>query len=194
MPLSLFELRRYRARAGRRDELIALFEAHFRPAYEAAGATILASWTVPEEPDRWVWIRAFTDAAARRRALKGFYGGEVWARRGAACNETIADAREARVLRAQQVFDLALPPPRDALPSTLRRTWSATVLPLAGSAVTVPGAPQALELVSAKERVLLHRFDTATDAQAFHAALRSQRRPPGTRHWRLEPTACSRLR
>jgi hypothetical protein len=41
-PLILFEPRFYRTRPGRRDELIAMFEAHFRPAYEAAGATILA--------------------------------------------------------------------------------------------------------------------------------------------------------
>lgn len=195
-PLTLFELRSYRTRPGRRDALIDMFEAHFRPAYEAAGATILASWTVPDEPDRWVWIRAFTDAPARRRALKGFYGGDVWAARGAACGATLADVRDARVLRAREAGDLAQPPARDALPPGQARTWSATVLPRAGAAKysTPPGSPAALELVSATDMVLLHRFDTPLADAAFHAALQGQVWPRGARHWRLIPTACSLLR
>jgi alpha-D-ribose 1-methylphosphonate 5-triphosphate synthase subunit PhnH len=208
--LTLFELRRYRARPGRRDELIAMFEAHFRPAYEAAGATILASWTAPAEPDRWVWIRAFTDARARREALKAFYGGSVWARLGAACNATIADASEARVLSALAAGELAHPPAREALPDGPGRPWAVTVLPLAeaGDAVaaaataearfTAAGAPPALALASAKEAVLLRRFESAEAELAFHlgaaGAAAVQGLPPGSRHWRLQPTGCSRLR
>lgn len=195
-PLTLFEMRRYRTRAGRRDELIAMFEAHFRPAYEAAGAVILASWTVPDEPDRWVWIRAFTDATARRRALDRFYGGEVWAARKAACSQTLADASEARVLRARRAGDLARPPARGAWPAGLCRTWSATVLPPTSAVgpVAPRRAPAPLELVSAKDLVLLRRFDEPSDDTAFHAALQARPWPRGAHHWRLAPTACSLLR
>jgi hypothetical protein len=188
-PLTLFELRRYRARPGRRDELIAMFEAHFRAAYEAAGATILASWTVPDEPDRWVWIRAFTDAAARRRALEGFYGGEVWSRLGPACNATIADAREARVLRALDAPGLAHPPPREALPDVPARRWALTLLPLPAPRVGPIAPPPALVLGHDKAVVLLRRFDTAAAEAAFDSAV-----PARARHWRLHPTDCSRLR
>lgn len=207
--LTLFELRRYRTRPGRRDALVAMFEAHFRAAYEAAGATILASWTVPDEPDRWVWIRAFADAAARRRALEGFYGGAVWAGLKDACNATIADAREARVLHALAAADLAHPPPRAALPAGPGRPWAATVRPLAPGAdatatavateavFTARGAPPALVLASTDAVVLLRRFDTEAAEAAFHAGLRGPRAlalPAGSRHWRLRPTECSRLR
>jgi hypothetical protein len=195
-PLTLFELRRYRTRPGRRDELIAMFEAHFRPAYEAAGAIILASWTVPDEPDRWVWIRAFTDAAARRQGLERFYSDEVWAARKVACGATLADASDVRVLRARQAGELAQPLARDALPVGLARTWSATVLPLASAVgFSAPTqAPGALELVSGKALVLLRRFETPSDDADFHAALRGQPWPRGAHHWRLAPTACSLLR
>lgn len=188
-PLTLFELRRYRARPGRRDELIAMFEAHFRAAYEAAGATILASWTVPDEPDRWVWIRAFTDAAARRRALEGFYGGEVWSRLGPACNATIADAREAWVLRAVRAGDLAHPPPRESLPQRPVRSWAVTLGPMADADADAGIAPPPLVLASARLQVHLRRFDSHGAEAAFTPAT-----APGLRHWRLHPTDCSRLR
>ncbi len=208
--LTLFELRRYRTQPGRRDALVAMFEAHFRPAYEAAGANILASWTVPAEPDRWVWVRAFTDATVRQRALKGFYGGEAWSRLGPGCNEMIADASEARVLRALAAHELAHPPPRSALPEGPGRPWAATVLPLSGGCDAVAtaaaaearfthaGAPVALALASAHEVVLLRRFDGSQADASFHAgspglnAVRAL--PAGSQHWRLRPTACSRLR
>jgi hypothetical protein len=208
--LSLFELRRYRTRPGRRDDLIAMFEAHFRPAYEAAGATILASWRVLDDADRWVWIRAFADGASRRRALEGFYGGSVWAGLKDACNATIADARDARLLHALAAPELAHPPPREALPAGPGRPWAITVLPLAAAEAAVAvaaatearftalGAPAALALASERDAVLLRRFETPEAEAAFHtgAAGREALRglPAGSRHWRLMPTACSRLR
>jgi NIPSNAP len=208
--LTLFELRRYRTRPGRRDELVAMFETHFRPAYEAAGATILASWTVFDESDRWVWIRAFSDATARKQALDGFYGGAVWARLGADCNALIADASEARVLSALAAGELAHPPAREALPNGPGRPWAVTVLSLgsAGDAVataamvearfTSAGAPLALALASKKDAVLLRRFDGVEVEFSFHAsaggvaAVRAL--PSASQHGRLQPTECSRLR
>lgn len=193
-PLNVFELRAYRTHPGRRDDLIAMFETHFCPAYEAAGATILASWTVLEEPDRWVWIRAFPDGASRRRALDGFYGGGVWAELADRCRATIADARTAFLLRAERAFDLANPPGRDALPMHLQRTWAATLMPLAAPLPAADPDDAALQLASARHRLWLRRFETAAADAAFHAALGSRSARSGVRHWRLEPTACSRLR
>ncbi|MFT3816663.1 MAG: hypothetical protein QM750_03385 [Rubrivivax sp.] len=114
--LKLFELRCYRACPGQRDELIRMFEARFCPAYEAGGTTILASWTVPEAPDLWIWIRAFASGMDRRRALDRFYGGAVWNRLASDCRATIADSRCAFLLRAEQASALGHPPEREALP------------------------------------------------------------------------------
>jgi hypothetical protein len=99
----LFELRSYTAHPGRRDELIGMFERVFLDAYEAAGARILGTFRSLDEPDRWVWIRAFADPASRGRALSAFYEGEVWRRNADACDALIASVDEARLLRQAHV-------------------------------------------------------------------------------------------
>jgi NIPSNAP len=191
--LTVFELRRYRARPGRRDELVALFEAHFCPAYEAAGATILGSFTLAGDPETWVWIRAFASATARAEALRRFYGGAVWARLGRACNAALAEVSSARVLRAVAPGALAHPPARDAWPGTAR-PWVATVRSRMPKSALAPDAddPTPLVLASPRSRVQLRRFDTDAEAGAW---LQAQPPEPGpSPHWHLHPTACSRLR
>lgn len=95
---TLFELRRYRTRPGRRDELVTMFEDHFLDAYERAGARIVATWRDLDAADRWVWIRAFESAATRQAALAGFYGSPTWQARAEACNATLAEVSDARAL------------------------------------------------------------------------------------------------
>lgn len=98
-PPRLFELRSYVARPGRRDELIDMFERIFLDAYEVAGARIVGTFRALDDPDRWVWIRAFADAASRGAALRAFYGGEIWLRNATACDALIANVAEALLLR-----------------------------------------------------------------------------------------------
>ena len=102
MDAPLIELRQYRCQQGQRDEMMAMFEAHFRPAYEAAGARILVSFRVAQSPDLWLWMRAFDSAAARVPVLQAFYGSAVWAALKADCNALLLDCREARLLRPRQ--------------------------------------------------------------------------------------------
>jgi len=192
--LTLFELRRYRARPGRRDALIAMFEARFRPAYEAVGATILGSFTVAGEPDAWVWIRAFADVPSRAVALRGFYGSVVWTRLGPACNALLAEVSSAHVLRAVAAGDLALPPSRRVLQTLVPapRPWVLSVQPRRAVTAAPAAPPQPLVLASARSGVLLRRFDRDPEAQAW---LRAQPAGPGrSPHALLHPTACSRLR
>ncbi|MDT8998096.1 NIPSNAP family protein [Paucibacter sp. APW11] len=99
MGAALIELRQYRCRPGQRDAMMAMFEHHFRPAYAQAGARILGSFAAQEQPDLWVWLRAFDTPAARPAVLERFYGGAVWRQHGQACNALLADTREARLLR-----------------------------------------------------------------------------------------------
>ncbi len=192
--LTLFELRCYRTQPGRRDDLIRMFETHFCPAYEAGGATILASWTVPQNPNLWIWIRAFASGAQRRRALERFYGGAVWRRLAKDCRATIADARTSFLLRPEQAFELGHPPDRADLPQGLCRPWEATVFPATRAAPVAWAEARTLRLASARRRVWLRRAESTLGV----AGSRSQGDPPVGpsvhHHWHLNPTACSRLR
>ena len=130
----LFELRSYRAQPGRRDELIGMFEDVFLDAYQAGGARIVGTFRSLDEPDRWVWMRAFADAASRGPALEQFYGGSVWRRRAAACNALIADVSEALLLREAAPGDLgsrSAPPPGASPPDCV---YTVSVYPLARDA------------------------------------------------------------
>jgi hypothetical protein len=109
--LALLELRSYAMAKGQRDVLNTMFEEHFLDAYEAAGARILGVFHDAENPDRWIWIRAFPDPTARARALKGFYGSEEWLARRAAANRTIRSSSDAILLTPRLgSFDLLQAP------------------------------------------------------------------------------------
>ncbi|GAA4935777.1 NIPSNAP family protein [Streptomyces coeruleoprunus] len=97
--LSVIELRQYTLRPGRRDELVSLFDREFIEPQEAAGAAILGQFLDLDDPDRFVWLRGFTDMTARHRALTAFYGGPVWAQHGPRANATMADSDDVLLLR-----------------------------------------------------------------------------------------------
>jgi len=110
--LGVFELRHYRTEPGRREDLIAMFEEHFLDAYERAGALVLGTFRNLDAPDRWAWIRAFPSLEARETALTGFYTSGTWKARSEACNATLADVSEARLLAPLEGRALSDPPPR----------------------------------------------------------------------------------
>jgi hypothetical protein len=95
----LFELRSYLAQPGQRDALIGMFEDTFLDAYQAGGTRIVGTFRSLDHPDRWVWLRAFPDAASRGARLRNFYDGETWKRNADACNATIYDVGAAWLLR-----------------------------------------------------------------------------------------------
>lgn len=96
----LVELRRYRAKPGRRDDLIDMFERTFLDAYEAAGALIPGTFRDLDDADRWTWMRAFRDGESRGEALTAFYASDVWKDGARACNATIAETGAGVLLRA----------------------------------------------------------------------------------------------
>ena len=177
--LGLFELRRYLAVPGRREELISMFEAHFLDAYERAGAVILGTFRDLDHPDRWVWIRAFANEAGRDAALEGFYGGETWVSRAAACNATIADASDARLLGAATGGVLRRPPPR---PAAGAGTAPGSVVEVglyeteAGGAAPFAGA-YAAELAPALESIGAAAVGTLVTAEGVKADPRRPVRP-----------------
>ncbi|MFJ2651851.1 NIPSNAP family protein [Streptomyces sp. NPDC087420] len=96
---AVIELRQYTLRPGRRDELIELFEREFVETQEEAGMSVLGQFRDLDHPDRFVWLRGFTDMEARREALSAFYGGPVWAAYGPQANATMVDSDNVLLLR-----------------------------------------------------------------------------------------------
>ena len=97
--MSVVELRQYTLRPGQRDALIELFDSELVDPQEAVGAHVLGQFRDLDDPDRFVWLRAFRDMAARRDALQAFYGGPVWAAHRDAANATMVDSDDVLLLR-----------------------------------------------------------------------------------------------
>lgn len=95
----IVELRRYALHAGRRDDLIALFDREFVEAQEATGMTVIGQFRDIGDPDSFVWLRGFPDMAARKASLAAFYGGPIWARHRDEANGTMIDSDNVFLLR-----------------------------------------------------------------------------------------------
>lgn len=93
------ELRQYTLHPGRRDALITLFEREFIESQEAAGITLIGLFRDLDDPDRFVWLRGFTDMDQRRAALTVFYDGPVWAAHREAANATMIDSDDVLLLQ-----------------------------------------------------------------------------------------------
>ena len=110
----VLELRQYTLHDGQRDVLVSLFERELVESQEALGMRLVGQFRDADHPRRFVWLRGFTDMAARREALAAFYGGPVWKTHRAAANATMEDSSNVLLLRP--VGDGAFAPPRAARP------------------------------------------------------------------------------
>ncbi|MFD8598318.1 NIPSNAP family protein [Kitasatospora sp. NPDC059646] len=97
--MSVVELRQYTLHPGARDTLIDLFEREFVTGQQDAGITLGGRFRDLDDPDRFVWLRAFPDMTHRRRALEAFYGGPVWRAHRDAANATMIDSDDVLLLR-----------------------------------------------------------------------------------------------
>ena len=95
----VLELRQYTLRPGQREVLIELFERELIEPQEAVGMQVLGQFRDLDRPDRFVWLRGFSDMSARRQALFDFYGGPVWATWGPSANATMIDSDDVLLLR-----------------------------------------------------------------------------------------------
>lgn len=96
---AVVELRQYTLHAGRRDELITLFEREFIEPQEELGMHVIGQFRDLDKPDRFVWLRGFRDMASRAPALAAFYGGPVWQAHRDAANATMIDSDNVLLLR-----------------------------------------------------------------------------------------------
>lgn len=107
----VIELRQYRMKPGRRDDLIALFEREFVESQEACGMSLLGQFRDLDAPGHFVWMRGFESMAARKAALEGFYGGLVWQAHREAANATLDDNGDVLLLKPPlDAARLDLPP------------------------------------------------------------------------------------
>lgn len=97
--LSVYELRNYIMAPGRRDDLIALFEAEFIEAQEGVGAHVAGTFRDLNNPERFVWLRGFETIERRAAALDAFYTSALWLSRRTEANATIVDNDDVLQLR-----------------------------------------------------------------------------------------------
>ena len=98
MTPAVIELRQYTLKPGRRDALIDLFERAFVDTQEAVGIRLIGQFRDLDDPHRFVWLRGFTDMAARKQALETFYFGPVWQTHREAANAEIVDSDDVLLL------------------------------------------------------------------------------------------------
>lgn len=98
MTPAVIELRQYTLKPARRDALIDLFERTFVESQEAVGIRLIGQFRDLDDPDRFVWLRGFTDMAARKQALEDFYFGPVWQAHRDAANAEIVDSDDVLLL------------------------------------------------------------------------------------------------
>ncbi|GAA1979042.1 NIPSNAP family protein [Amycolatopsis minnesotensis] len=102
---AVLELRQYTLHPGRRDDLIELFDREFVGAQEECDMRIPGRFRDRRNPDRFVWLRAFSGMAAREEALTAFYGGPVWQAHRDAANATMVDSDNVLLLRPVRALD-----------------------------------------------------------------------------------------
>jgi len=95
----IVELRQYMLKPGKRDVLIDLFEREFVESQEAVGMDVIGTFRDADDPDRFVWLRGFSDMESRRQSLGAFYGGPVWKAHREAANATMIDSDYVLLLR-----------------------------------------------------------------------------------------------
>ncbi|HWE46758.1 MAG TPA: hypothetical protein VG407_12095 [Caulobacteraceae bacterium] len=97
----ILELRQYTLHGGKRDVLVGLFESYFIEPQDALEGHILGMFRDLDDPDRFVWLRAFKDMDARGRMEPQFYRHDpAWLAHKADANATMLDSDNVLLLQA----------------------------------------------------------------------------------------------
>ncbi|HMJ75802.1 MAG TPA: NIPSNAP family protein, partial [Iamia sp.] len=108
----IVELRQYPLRPGTVDGFVELFDTHFVESQEEVGIQVLGTFRDVDDPDRFVWLRAFPDMASRRAALEAFYlaPAPAWRDHRTAANAAIADSDDVLLLTPEPGWSLPAAP------------------------------------------------------------------------------------
>jgi NIPSNAP len=97
----ILELRQYTLHGGKRDVLVHLFENYFIDGQEALEGHILGMFHDLDDPDRFVWLRAFKDMDTRGKMEPQFYRHDPqWLAHKAQANPTMLDSDNVLLLHA----------------------------------------------------------------------------------------------
>ena len=96
----IVELRQYALLPNRFEPFDALFEREFIESQETIGMKVIGQFHDLDNPDRFVWLRGFTDMDARPRQLQEFYGGPLWKAHRDEANASFTDTDNVFLLRA----------------------------------------------------------------------------------------------
>lgn len=111
---AVVELRQYKIVRGARDRMIALFERELLEGQEALGMRLIGQFRDLDDPDRFTWIRAFRNMAARQAALDAFYSGPIWLAHRGEANPLLVDNDNVLLLRPAGAQSGFRPMPRPA--------------------------------------------------------------------------------
>ena len=87
----IIELRQYTLVPGSFEKFTTLFESRFVEGQEADGISVVGTFRVLDDPNRFFWIRGFQNMDARKAALTAFYGGDVWKAHRDAANALLVE-------------------------------------------------------------------------------------------------------
>lgn len=73
-----FELRQYRIFNNQVEAWVRLMEEEIIPFQVSKGMVVVGSFTAPEEPDLYIWIRRFDSEEERIRLYKVVYESTEW--------------------------------------------------------------------------------------------------------------------
>ncbi len=125
---AVIELRQYTLRVGQRDALAELFEHEFIESQEALGITVPGQFRDLDNPDRFVWLRGFSDMPARAQALTAFYGGPTWQAHRNTANATMLDSDNVLLLRPARADSAFAAPTTTRPPSGASRSTGGIVV------------------------------------------------------------------
>ncbi len=95
----IVELRQYALQAGRREDLIRLFDDEFLEPQERVGLVVMGQFRDLEDPNAFIWLRGFAGMEVRPTALSRFYDGPVWRANRDRANATMIDSDNVLLLR-----------------------------------------------------------------------------------------------
>ncbi len=75
---AIIEVRTYRAKPGRRSQLLELLRSRAFPAQRQLGVKILGPFPSTDDDATFVWLRGFSDEARREPLKAAFYQGADW--------------------------------------------------------------------------------------------------------------------
>jgi hypothetical protein len=75
---AVIEVRTYRAKPGRRDELLHLLRTRAFPLQRELGMKVLGPFPSLGDDVTFVWLRAFPSPESRDPMKEAFYGGSAW--------------------------------------------------------------------------------------------------------------------